>query len=141
ELLQESHREPLPPAHFAAVRARVLAELERQRRPFWRRGWVFGLAAVAVALLVMMLAIRPGPAPTARPPMVATEHPPVPPEPLATGTQPDEGVSPIQSVLPASPPHKRRARPKMETGEPVLIRVVQDNPDVVIYWIADTTGE
>ena len=49
ELLREAHREPIAEAHYAAVRARVLAELRQERRPVWRWIWVGGLAAVAVA--------------------------------------------------------------------------------------------
>jgi len=36
KLLREAHREAIPEAHFAAVRARVLSELAAGRRPWWR---------------------------------------------------------------------------------------------------------
>ncbi|MGA9626465.1 MAG: zf-HC2 domain-containing protein, partial [Bryobacteraceae bacterium] len=38
-LLKEAHNEPLAPAHFSAVRARVMAELEQKRRrgALWAR--------------------------------------------------------------------------------------------------------
>jgi anti-sigma factor RsiW len=140
-LLQESHREPLAAAHFAAVRARVLAELERERRPFWKRGWVFGFAAVAAALLVIASALLPqarsrlAPVTKVQPSVVAREH--LPAQVESATKQGDEGV-PSGS---GGPPHKRRVRPRVVVGEPVLIKVVSDNPDVVIYWIADTRGD
>ena len=43
--MREAHQEPIAPAHYAAVRARVLAELGRERRPLWRHAWAWGLAA------------------------------------------------------------------------------------------------
>ena len=60
-LLKEAHNEPLAPAHFSAVRARVVAELEQERRrgalwarrlglEFWagcRRGGFAGNAGAA----------------------------------------------------------------------------------------------
>jgi hypothetical protein len=141
ELLQQWHREPPAPVHLAAVRARVLAELERERRPFWRRGWVFGFAAAAAALLVapavlppVRSLLAPGHRP-GKPPEGASEHPPV--SLLGVTKQRDEGVP----RGPGGPPHQRSARPKAQPGEPMLIRMVSDNPDVVIYWIADTRGE
>ena len=51
ELLREAHQEPIDPAHYAAVRARVLAELGRQRRRVWRWVWAGGLAAVTWSAL------------------------------------------------------------------------------------------
>jgi len=44
-LLKEAHDQPLPAAHFSAVRARVVAQLEQKRRPLWAWAWSFGLAA------------------------------------------------------------------------------------------------
>ena len=40
-----------------------------------------------------------------------------------------------------SPRHQRRAPVKAQPGEPIVVRMVTDNPDVVIYWIAETRGE
>lgn len=150
EMLQELHREPLSRAHFAAVRARVLAELERGRRPFWRRGWVLGFAAVATALLVAAAVLppvrsllAPGHRPTPKPPVVASEHPSAGGAGLAAGVlvpAVDQGT-PVPRRVPHRPPHPRHAQSKAEPGEPVLIRMVSDDPDVVIYWIADTRGD
>ena len=122
ELLRDAHGDALNPAHFAAVRARVVAQLERERRPFWRRAWVYGLAAVAAALL-LAVAVRPSRCVTPQPPEVAMVHPPAP-----------------VVVVPPPTPVRRKARP-VKPGEPVLVRMVTDNPDVVIYWISETRGE
>ena len=133
-LLKEAHHEPLAPAHFSAVRARVVAELEQARRrgALWARwrAWGFGLAAVVVASLVM-LALRPGRTPVAvrsnRSLTVAALSPPAVREPMV----------PL-------PPHRRVARhvarpnvPDTPDPEPLIVKLQTDDPNVVIYWIAD----
>jgi hypothetical protein len=140
-LLREEHNEPLAAAHFSAVRARVVAELEHERRrgALWarRRAWSYGLAAAAVALLAM-LTLRPG-----RPPIVASHRQPLynvrgsdvlsEPRTLESGTGP---------TLPL--PHRRVARrvvrskaPDTPSPEPLIVKLQTDDPNVVIYWIAD----
>ena len=128
--LKEEHDEPLPGAHFLAVRARVVAERENQRRPLWRRAWGYGLAAVAVVALLVMLALRPGRTPvvavrTNRSLTVAALSPPAVREPVV-----------------APQPHRRVARRvvKREPApqpEPLIVKLQTDDPNVVIYWIAD----
>ena len=133
-VLKEAHAEPLAAAHFSAVRARVVAELERERRPgaLWarRRAWGYGLAAVAVASLVM-LALRPERTPERRAPVVAANHPPV--------------IAASEPVVPP-PPRRRVARrvvvpppsvPDNPAPEPLIVKLQTDDPNVVIYWIAD----
>jgi hypothetical protein len=124
----------LTAAHFSAVRARVVAELEHERRPLWRRAWGYGLAALAVALLVM-LALRPGRTPERRTPVVAANHPPV----MAVREQVGGGREPA-----VQPPHRRVARRVVRSnvtdtsrGEPLIVKLQTDDPNVVIYWIAD----
>jgi hypothetical protein len=142
EMLREAHREAIPEAHFAAVRARVLSQLAAERRP-WRRGFrPYGIAAAAVA--AMLLAAFVGRAPrSAR----------VPPDPLlARLNQPraerptgasaaDQGVRPTLNAR-----HIRRRRtepaPYRVVGplvpEHLIVKLVTNDPNVVIYWI---TGE
>jgi anti-sigma-K factor RskA len=84
ELLRETHREPIDPAHYVAVRARVLAELGRGRRPVWPWAWALAAAAVAVVLAFVMI-----------------------------------------------------PRPKPVGQEPVVIKLLTDDPNVVIYWIGE----
>ena len=138
-LLKEAHHEPLAPAHFSAVRARVVAELEQQQRrgSLWarRRPWGYGLAAVAVALLVM-LALRPE-----RTPVAATR------QPLSNvrGSDVSEPRTLESGMVPnRPPPHRRLARrvlrakePDTPNPEPLIVKLQTDDPNVVIYWIAD----
>ena len=55
-LLQEIHRDGIAPADYAAVRARVMAELAAARLPWWRSRWLYG-AVVAAAALWMVLSL------------------------------------------------------------------------------------
>jgi anti-sigma factor RsiW len=135
-LLKEAHHEPLAPAHFSAVRARVVAELEQERRrgALWarRRAWGYGPAAVAVTLLVV-LALRPG-----RVPVVANTNRSLTVAALS---------SPVVAVRePATPPQRSVARRKASRApapqvvpdrEPLIVKLLTDDPNVVIYWIAD----
>jgi anti-sigma factor RsiW len=98
----------IAPAHYAALRARVLAEVARPRR----RRWLW-LAPVPLAAVFLW------PLPKVEPlPMRAIAAPP----------------APIVTI-----PKKRK--PKLTKPEPLLVKIETDNPDVVIYWIAETKGE
>jgi len=134
-LLKEAHHEPLAAAHFSAVRARVVAEVEQQRRrgALWarRRAWGYGLAAVAVALLAM-LALRTGRIPVA----VRTNRS------LTVAALSLPVVVAREPVTP--PPHRRVVRhavrsnvPDTSDPEPLIVKLQTDDPNVVIYWIAD----
>lgn len=129
-LLKEAHDEPLAPAHFSAVRARVVAELEQKRRPLWAWAWSLGLAAAVVALL-MMLALRPG-----RTPVVTRSN-----RSLTFAALSSPAVR--EPVVPPRP-HRRVARrvvrpkvPEAPNPEPLIVKLQTDDPNVVIYWIAD----
>jgi len=119
ELLQAAHAEPLPPAAYTAVRARVLAELSMRRQPWWR--WAAGLAAAALLLLVA-LAVRPLPKVEPLPPLALA----VPPAPSVRAM-----------AIPAPPRPKPRPHLAAAPRQPLLVRLVTNDPNVVIYWIAD----
>ena len=53
DLLREAHREPIPEAHFAAVRARVLSQIAAERGVSRRRIWWYGFAVAAAAALLL----------------------------------------------------------------------------------------
>jgi hypothetical protein len=151
KLLREAHREPVDPAHYAAVRARVLAELSRERHPFGRQGWIWGLAAAAVLMVTMI----PRPvgrtgAPTASVgPSAFLERPaPVygPAAPLPDVAE--KMVAPVRHRRPVlveakegRRTHRCCGRPGPPHLEPVTIKLLTDDPDVIIYWIADGEGE
>src|SRR5580658_8434330 len=109
EILREAHWEAIPEAHYAAVRARVLAQLELQRKPWWRPIWMYGYAAVAV-MVIAGVATAFWPKPTIQPvrPRLAEQA-------LAPTNQPlDEAP-----LVPAPVAHIHRRLP----GRPAVYRV------------------
>jgi hypothetical protein len=99
----------IAPAHYASVRARVLAEVARPHR----RWWLLPILATPALLLLW-------PLPKVEPlPMRAIAAPPAPALTI---------------------PSRKRAAAKPKP-EPLLVKIETDNPDVVIYWIAETRGE
>jgi putative zinc finger protein len=125
--LRAAHVERLATADFAAVRARVLAQITEQRRPVWRLAWI-GAAAVALLLLTALpLKRQPEPPRTTSAP--ATEAAiPLPPA--------------AEAPVPAPPPRRRMNRPRplhkaVPPAEPLMVRLITNDPDVVIYWIAN----
>ncbi|HEY1497385.1 MAG TPA: zf-HC2 domain-containing protein [Candidatus Solibacter sp.] len=113
-VLREVHAELPEAAHFAAVRARVIGELERSRRGWRRLAWIPAVAAIAVLTIVLWPSRTEIPAP---PRMMAS----IPNAPLV--------------VSPAPPRHVARVVPKKR--EPLTIRLQTSDPNIVIYWIAE----
>jgi hypothetical protein len=132
ETLREAHAEPIAEAHFAAVRARVMGELECPRRPWRRWAWVVGAAAVAAAatLAVALTTHRPAELP-ARPVEIAA--------PVKSAAAPE--------LVALRQPAKRRTRRRVvrarapQPVEPLVVKLVTDDPNVVIYWITGKSGE
>jgi len=118
--LRAAHEEPLEPAAFAAVRARVLAQLEPKRRPAWRWAWVPVLAALGIVWLL----VRPAPVEPLR---VAIAPPPAPK--LEIPAAPSAPRKPLVRV--------HRARKLPPPPGPLMVKLITDDPNVVIYWIAD----
>jgi anti-sigma factor RsiW len=149
-LLREAHAEPIPEAHYAAVRARVLAKLEG-RQPAWRRLWAYGLATAAVAVVVATLWLRPVSRPVP-PPEVAVVRPPVP---VGQASRPAFLLSggavskkrlrkAGQEARPTSLAQSLVAQPNPSEPQPaeaLVVKLFTDDPSVIIYWIADKTGD
>ncbi len=131
EWLREAHQEEIAPARYAAVRARVMAQLESGRAPWWKQVWVCGLGIAAVAAVVVLIAVRPH-AESPRAPMV------MPAAVVASAADAGHGAGSRPGVdrrgaLWAHLPHR--------PAETILVKLETDNPDVVIYWIAEKKGD
>jgi hypothetical protein len=128
DLLQGAHAELLPPAAYTAVRGRVLAVLGERRRVWWQ--WAAGLAAAAA---VMLVALAVWSEPRVQPlPQMAMAIPPAPPLAHARGSERSDASQRShdrKGVVPAGP--------KPALRQPLLVRLVTDDPNIVIYWIAD----
>jgi hypothetical protein len=141
ELLRETHREAIPEAHFAAVRARVLSQLAAERRPWWRGIWACGFAAaVAAAMLLAAFVGR-------KHAMVGQALPPAnrsidqarhPSPTLALRSVSTRRMIGRRKRL----PHDAEPAPYRVVGPPapqhLVVKLVTNDPNVVIYWV---TGE
>jgi hypothetical protein len=143
-------------AELNALRGSVLVQVRSRRsasvpaaggRPVVARLATVGAAAVLLIAVLAVVAVRRSvpPAATGRPmavrePVAATPAPLVAAESLPR----PEAIRPER---PTAPPVRRPARPAVRqatapappaTAEPLVIKVLTDDPNVVIYWLADS---
>jgi hypothetical protein len=140
ETLRAAHRsdqqDTLGPAHFTAVRGRVLAELARSRRAWWGWVWAGGLGAAALAVV---LGLAMWPARTPPPPRLALAIPPA--QTLADARGSDQSRDHKGATFAAhSRPARERVRvvaPETRQRQPLTVKLQTSDPNIVIYWIAD----
>jgi anti-sigma factor RsiW len=134
ETLRAAHRadqqDTLGPAHFTAVRGRVLAELER-RRTWWGWVWAGGLGAAALAV-VLGVAMWPGRTPPL--PQVAMTIPPA--QTLADARGSDPSRDRKGAFFAQKRQHHAVAR-ETRRHPPLTVKLQTSDPNIVIYWIAD----
>jgi hypothetical protein len=140
-VLREAHADVDVDAPLAAVRTRVLARVAEPRRSWWL---VYGAAAATVAVLLVAGILR-------RPEHTAPVAEVVKPAPLHYGVS--SGPGSLNGLQPTtarpSRDHKgavgRRKRllhnastkAAKAVDQPVIVKLVTDDPDVVIYWIGE----
>jgi hypothetical protein len=130
EILREAHGQPLEESHLAAVRASVFERLQRQRQWTWWPAWAGATAVFALASWLWLgQPRRPMPHAAARP------------KPAAVVTQ--EPVAAPVAPKPGRPKrlHRVRKTPAKPAPQPLLVKLITDDPNVVIYWIADPKGD
>jgi hypothetical protein len=118
-------------AVYSAVRARVMAEIQGNQRPGWFTAWPAFLA-VAVCTVILMIALRPE-ARISTPPVEAKVAPPVEAPEIISGSSP--GIPVRRPVR-----HIRKAVTTVDPTapkEPLVVKMLTNDADVVIYWIAD----
>jgi hypothetical protein len=124
---------PVDAAALDAVRSRVLGELTRGRGraiPAW--AWTaaacLAVLGIAGALWIVQGPVAPPPAVTARGPAVLSPAPP---------------VVPVRAVQPPKRAHPRRlvARQVEPPSEPLVVKMLTDDPSVVIVWLVSKKGD
>jgi hypothetical protein len=139
--LRDLKDEDLPLGATEAVRARVLSEISKPARRRW--GW-WVLAPVAAAALVLVAVIPFSTKSVAPPPLVArapagpqleARRPVTTPAPAAKSVlaraakaQPKAEPAAIAQPVPAAP------------GETQFVKLITDDPDVVILWAMNSKG-
>ena len=159
--LREVHTEPLAAAHYAVVRGRVLAELDKpaRHRAAWPLAWAAALAlAAAVVLVVVMMKPAAVPAPDL-PRLLAVapraEHP-APREPASKRSLRSRERTGWQAKAPAPLRSGGKVGQTLSSVnqqvDPIVLAAVEDSPvrmvqlatadpNVVIYWLFDKTGD
>ncbi|WP_321476214.1 hypothetical protein [uncultured Paludibaculum sp.] len=140
--LRDLKEEELPLGATEAVRARVLSEVSKPARHRW---WLWALAPVAAAALVLVAVVPFDTKPAPRPPLVAKvpagpkleSRPPVTtPAPavkavMARAAKAQPKVDPVASARPEQP---------ASSGETQFVKLMTDDPDVVILWAMNSKG-
>jgi predicted anti-sigma-YlaC factor YlaD len=110
-------------AFLSAVRSGVLAKIERRRPMVWP--WVAAFA-VAGALIIAVLTAPQKPTPIAKSPVSGRATPPA-------------AVARTTSVA------KRRGRPRgrlrTKGSAPLVVKMLTDDPNIVIIWLVDQPGD
>jgi hypothetical protein len=134
EFLESLREEDIDPAALVQVRQRVLDRLEKRGRRWWPV-WL-AAAACAVVLAGAILSPRLQPAPAIP---VALKLPQAPPAAYRTASVFRAATVRERSSPAASPPLPSRLGTvsRLSDPQPLLIKVVTDDPDVVIYWIVE----
>jgi hypothetical protein len=124
--LRDLREEEIP---VGAVRARVMARVERRRAVrWWAWAWVPALAA---ALFVMV----PREGPVAPPPLVAR----APGVPVLAAPV----VAAVRKPVVVKAAVKAAVKPQAPAvvGDSEFVKVMTDDPDVVILWALNTEGD
>jgi hypothetical protein len=142
---------------LGSVRSAVMAKIENRRPSFSALTMPRFLAACATAVAVITLALlfRQGRGRDAhhiadgeaaiQAPVVAAEpeprvpSPPQPPPAIACETENSAGVPFAPAAQ--SPPRLASSSPQSVPVEPMTIKILTDDPEVVIYWIVDPKGD
>jgi len=166
--LREAHSQPLGAEHYAAVRWRVLAELAKpaHRHVLWPWGWAAALAVAAAAVLVVVM-MKPDAVPAPKLPRAVAVAPrverPVPRESASnrrlrsrerTGWQAKSASDPktgAPAPLKSAGGKVGQTLSSVNQVDPIfwavddspvqMVQLATDDPNVVIYWLLEGTGE
>lgn len=142
---------------LGSVRGAVMAEVEdRQKRsPVISQPRLLSALAMAVVVIALALVMRQSSEPDA--PRTVSREAPSPEPGLATVPEPQDAPSPqptpesVRSVPNSADTRLARAErspsgtsissPPSAPVEPMTIKILTDDPEVVIYWIVDPKGD
>jgi anti-sigma factor RsiW len=154
DCLRAAHAEPIEAERYAAVRGRVLAELAEppRRRAVWP--WAVPLVAVAAAVLVVVMTMKPAASPVPKMPHAVAVAPAVEPK-----RGPDRSLTvaaPQRTEAPPAGTHitartepdrthasagRGPAPPEVADAPVRTVQLATADPNVVIYWLFEEKGE
>jgi anti-sigma factor RsiW len=121
-LLSALQDEPLEDAMAAHVRQRVLARLPLEEACIARRYWRWAPAAALVLAAILTIPWRS----EKQAPLARAENAP-----------PKVAEAPPAVAKAQRPVARRHRRAKPQPSEPLLVQLVTDDPNIVIYWLVD----
>jgi hypothetical protein len=117
---------------LSAVRAGVLAKIEGRRLTAWP--WIAAFAAAVVLIAVVLM-------PPRKPALIAKTYSGA--DPLVRGRPPGR-----PSVIAQASPKAKRGRPGgrprtkgSAPQEPLVVKMLTDDPNIVIIWLVDQRGD
>lgn len=124
ELLGELRDDPLEETLAAQLHSRVMAEAaalpERAPVRYWK-------LAVAAALMVAAILLWP---------RQRAARTPVAPQAMVRAI-PTASAQPVQTPTVVRRVRHRRRRPAAQPGSPLLVQLVTEDPNIVVYWLID----
>jgi hypothetical protein len=129
--LEETHREALREAELAAVRERVRGRIASGRRR-WVPVWAGGLAAALVLLTLWVGQRRERPVSGRERPVAAV---------IRSEPRRESAPGVPAKVKRPTRVHLVRHAPAPPPAEPLTVKLITDDPNVVIYWIIDGKGD
>jgi len=124
------------PAAFAAVRRRVLDDIQsRRRRAIWWQVPAAAAILVACGVILSVIFLQPRTKPgIAKPPVVAVRTPPQVTAPARNVARSPRRPRPRAHVVPARMAvHARQ--------ESLTVKMLTNDPDVIIIWLVDQKGD
>jgi hypothetical protein len=115
------------PALLSVVRTEVLARIGEKQRFVWR--WI---AAIATAVVLLIAMLRPG------------SHEPIPivKETVVRNQPTVRPVVPVQAGRRGRRPLTRASAPPRGTPSlPLVVKMLTDDPNIVIIWLVDQPGD
>jgi anti-sigma factor RsiW len=110
-----------------AVRRGVLAEIRSQRHAR-RRAWI----AAAAACVAMVCAVS----------VLPSFKNPAPPRPVEFAKTPRlehwTVAPPVRRTVRSARPHRRTL---VANGQPLVVKMLTDDPDVIVIWLVDQKGD
>jgi anti-sigma factor RsiW len=128
--LRELASDAVDAAMLTAVRSRVLSGIGERRK--WSWPWV---AAIALAAPLIVGLIIPW--------WMAVE--PLPPAPLVHAPAPEPVMTTGVVEKPPAPRRRRVVKrppaPVWQEEQPLVVKMLTDDPDIVIIWLVDQRGD